>query len=149
VHASPAAVVQRLHEALNRHDLEALVGRFAPDYRSGRPAHPNRGFAGRERVRTNWAAVYAAGPDLRADLPRAAAGGEAAWAEWRWHGRRQDGAPLELRGAVLFGVRDDRIAWGRLYTEAAEAGGAGIDAAVRDLTAARPRGAAGPGSGSW
>lgn len=35
---------------------------------------------------------------------------------------------------TVFGVRNDRIAWQRLYREPVEEAGAGIDAVVNDLT---------------
>ena len=40
-----------------------------------------------------------------------------------------------MAGVIVFGVRDDAIAWARLYVEPVEQAGAGIDAAVRDMTA--------------
>ena len=36
------AVIERLREAMNRHDPDAMVECFDPDYRSEQPAHPNR-----------------------------------------------------------------------------------------------------------
>ena len=42
-----------------------------------------------------------------------------------------------MAGVVIFGLRDDRIAWARLYIEPVEQQGAGIEAAVRDMTAER------------
>ena len=35
-------------------------------------------------------------------------------------------------GVIVAGIRDNRIAWGRLYMEPVEADGADIDAMVRD-----------------
>jgi hypothetical protein len=37
-----------------------------------------------------------------------------------------------MRGVTIFGVRDDRIDWGRLYLEDVE-GGQGIDQAVHHM----------------
>jgi hypothetical protein len=37
-----------------------------------------------------------------------------------------------MRGVTIFGIRDDRIAWGRLYLEDVQAG-QGIDQAVRHM----------------
>ena len=129
------AVIERLHDAINRHDLEAFLACFAPDYRSEQPAHPGRAFAGSEQVRKNWAAFFEGVPDLHAELLGAAAQGDTVWAEWRWRGTRRDGTPLDMRGVTLFGVRDGRLVWGRLYMEEAEAAGADIDATMRHLTA--------------
>jgi ketosteroid isomerase-like protein len=128
-------VVARLHAAMNAHDVEAFVACFAEDYDSAQPAHPDRAFRGREQVRANWSAIFNSVPDFRAELVGATATGETAWSEWRWEGTQTDGERLDMAGVIVFGVRDEAIAWARLYVEPVEEAGAGIDAAVRDMTA--------------
>jgi hypothetical protein len=39
--SSPRGVFERMIGAINRHDLEAMVAYFAPDYRSEQPLHPD------------------------------------------------------------------------------------------------------------
>jgi hypothetical protein len=126
-------VLERLRDAQNRHDLDAFVACFDPDYRSEQPLHPDRAFAGRQQVRANWAEVFAGVPDFHADLLRSAQAGDTGWAEWHWHGTRADGTRLDMRGVTIFGVRGDRIVWGRLYLEDVEAAGQGIDQAVEHM----------------
>jgi ketosteroid isomerase-like protein len=128
-------VVARVHAAMNAHDVEAFVACFAEDYVSAQPAHPDRAFRGREQVRANWSAIFSSVPDFRAELVGVTAAGETAWTEWRWEGTQADGARLDMAGVIVFGVRDEAIAWARLYVEPVEEAGAGIDAAVRDMTA--------------
>ena len=128
-------LVARLQAAMNAHDLEAFVACFAEDYDSVQPAHPDRAFRGREQVRANWSEVFAGVPDFRAELLGVAAAGDTAWSEWHWEGTQSDGGRLDMAGVMVFGVRDDRVAWARLYLEPVEQAGAGIDAAVRDMTA--------------
>src|SRR4051794_40890312 len=130
-------VVRRLHAAMNAHDVEAFVACFAEDYDSAQPAHPDRAFRGREQVRANWSAVFTGVPDFRAELVRVDAVSETVWSEWRWKGTQTDGGRLDMAGVIVLGVRDDRIAWARLYIEEVERTGAGIEAAVRDMTAER------------
>jgi ketosteroid isomerase-like protein len=142
--ADPQATAERLHRAINAHDLEAFVDCFAPDYASEQPAHPDRAFRGRDQVRKNWARIFASIPDLRADLRGAVAAGETVWTEWTWTGTQETGEPFDWSGVILFGVRDGQIAWGRLYMEAVERAGAGIDAAVRRMTG--PTASPGPGA---
>jgi ketosteroid isomerase-like protein len=127
-------VVDRLNAAMNAHDLESLLACFHEDYESEQPAHPDRGFGGREQVRENWSAIFAGVPDFRSELVSAAAEGDIVWSEWRWQGTRSDGTPLDMAGVIICGLRDDRLAWARLYVENVERGGAGIDAAVRRMT---------------
>jgi ketosteroid isomerase-like protein len=127
-------VIERLRDAQNRHDLEAFLACFDPDYRSEQPAHPARAFGGREQVRENWSKIFSSVPDFRADLLASAEDGDAAWAEWRWTGRRADGTPLHMRGVTILGVRGDRIVSGRLYMEPVEEAGPGVGGAVRRMT---------------
>src|SRR3954452_8626143 len=112
MNATPARLVDRLHDAINRHDLEAFLSCFAADYKSEQPAHPNRGFGGREQVRQNWAAIFAAVPDLRANRLRTAQQEDTSCSEWHWHGHRQDGTTLDMRGVILLGEQDGQIIWG-------------------------------------
>ncbi len=128
-------LVTRLHEAMNARDVEAFVACFAEDYDSVQPAHPDRAFRGREQVRANWSAVFSGVPDFRAELIRFTSVGDTTWSEWRWEGTQTDGGRLDMAGVILFGIRDDSVAWARLYIEPVEEAGAGIDAAVRDMTA--------------
>jgi ketosteroid isomerase-like protein len=134
---SPLALLARLDAAMNRHDLAAFVACFAPDYESEQPAHPDRRFRGVEQVQRNWAAMFGGLPDFHSVIVASAAEGERVWVEWQWRGTRADGSRLEMAGVCIFAVRDDRIAWGRLYMQDVEAG-IGIDAAVRALAHSPP-----------
>ena len=70
----PAAMARRLCQATNDHDLAGLVACFAPGYRNITPAHPQRGFTGREQVRKNWEQIFAAIPDLSTEILSSAVG---------------------------------------------------------------------------
>ncbi|CAN5862300.1 hypothetical protein BH23GEM7_BH23GEM7_20470 [soil metagenome] len=133
--AHQQAAIQRLQAAMNEHDLEAFLACFDPEYRSEQPAHPDRAFGGVEQVRKNWSKIFGGIPDFRAELLRHTVDGDTHWAEWRWFGTQPDGVRMELRGVTLFGVEQDRIAWGRLYMEPVKEQGAGIDEAVDEMTA--------------
>jgi hypothetical protein len=112
----PTALVERLLDAQNRHDLDAFVACFDSAYRSEQPVHPERTFSGSDQVRANWGALFAGLADFSTELLRSAQDGDTWWAEWSWRA-----------------TRDDRIAWGRLYMEEVEGAGAGIDETVRRL----------------
>jgi ketosteroid isomerase-like protein len=127
------AVSERLRQAMNVHDLEAHLACIHDDYRSEQPAHPARAFTGRGQVRENWSTLYESMPDFRAELLRLAVVGDEEWAEWIWQGTKEDGTPLEERGVTIFGIRDGRIAWGRLYLEETEREGADITETVRRM----------------
>ena len=123
------SVVERMHEALNRHDLEAFLECIDPGYGSEQPAHPNRGFGGKEQVRKNWSAIFKSFPDFEADLLRHTSEGGTAWSEWHW-----TAMGLNIAGVILMGVENDRIVWARLYMEPVEEDGENIDEAVRGMT---------------
>ena len=141
--SGPEAVVERLLHATNDHDLDALVSCFAMDYRNETPAHPDRGFTGRAQVRRNWEQMFAAVPDLSADVTWIA-DDTAVWSEWEMRGTRRDGEPHLLRGVVIFRVEDGEAAWARFYLEPVEIGGPNTDEAVRQtLTRSGPEGSSG------
>ena len=109
------ALIGRLRDAWNGHDLEAFLDCFDPDYESRQPLLPDLSFRGRDNVRERWSANLAAMPDFRADLLALAIDGDTAWTEWHWHGTRSDGSRRDERGVIVYGIRDGRIATGRLY----------------------------------
>jgi hypothetical protein len=131
---SPQVVIERLHKAQNQHDLDAFVACFAQDYQSEQPLHPDRAFRGREQVRRNWSSIFSEIPDFQSELLRSAVDDETVWAEWHWYGTRATGGRFDWRGVTLFGVRDDCIAWGRLYMEPLQQTGSGINSAVKSMT---------------
>lgn len=127
----PFALVERLRAATNDHDLEALVDCFSADYRNETPAHPERGFTGREQVRRNWEQIFAAIPDITADVLDCVVDGDTAWTEWEHRGTRPDGTAHLMRGVVIFGIAGGRANWARFYLEPVQEGGGTVDAAVR------------------
>jgi hypothetical protein len=110
--------------------ISTLVSCFAVDYRNETPAHPARGFEGREQVRRNWEQIFAAVPDITVEA-RWVADGDTAWSEWEMRGTRRDGSPHLMRGVIIFGVAADEATWARFYLEPVQEGGDNADAAVR------------------
>lgn len=131
---SPMATIDRLVRATNDHDLEGLVDCFEPGHRNETPAHPARGFTGRDQVRANWQQMFAAVPDVHARVLRSAVAGDTAWTEWEMSGTRRDGVAHLMRGVIIFGVPTGgptaRIGWARFYLDVVETGGVTIDLAV-------------------
>jgi ketosteroid isomerase-like protein len=129
--SSAVALIERLKDAVNRHDLESLAGCFAQDFLNETPVHPARSFQGREQVRKNWAQIFAGVPDIEADILGSSVDGVSAWTEWEMRGTRRDGVRHLMRGVSIFGIGDDRFTSVRFYLEPVEDGGAAVDAAVR------------------
>jgi ketosteroid isomerase-like protein len=137
------ALLERLAGAVNRHDLDALEGCFALEYRNETPAHPAQGFAGRAQVRRNWERIFTFVPDITARVLRGCCDGDVVWSEWEMTGTRRDGTGHQMAGVVVFGVRDGKFAWARFYLEPVQVGGADADEAVRQQVRA------GAGRASW
>ena len=126
-------LLDRLQQAVNIHDLDGIVACFAPGYRNETPAHPLRGFEGREQVRTNWARILGGMPDVVATVARRAVDGDVAWSEWEIAGTRPDGIEQTMRGVMIFGVEGDQFVWCRFYLEPVDTCEGGVDGAVGRL----------------
>ena len=130
VHA-PGEMVQRLADATNAHDLEALVGCFSPDYVNETPVHPARGFTGQDQVRRNWEQIFAFVPDLSATVVSRVVDGDRVWSEWEMTGTKPDGSPHLMRGVNIFTVADGVASAARFYLEPVDLAATGVDDAVR------------------
>jgi hypothetical protein len=83
----PDAVLRRLQDATNAHDIEAICACFAPGYRNETPVHPARSFAGSEQVRRNWTQILTSIPDLVAEVGGSAVSGDARECRRSKHGQ--------------------------------------------------------------
>jgi ketosteroid isomerase-like protein len=136
---SSTDVIERLAAAVDRHDLDAIVACFQPDYLNETPVHPRRGFQGSDQVRRNWGQILGAVPDISCERLRTVEAGAAVWTEWDMHGTRVDGSPHHMRGTTIMDVRDGRIASARFYLEPVDEGGPSIDGAVGEHLGAPSR----------
>jgi limonene-1,2-epoxide hydrolase len=130
----PGGVVDRLERATNEHDIDAIVACFATEYRNETPAHPSRGFVGRNQVRNNWEQILHFVPDLTANVLRRAVDGNTVWTEWEQHGTRLDGSEHAMAGVIVFGIENDVVNWARFYLEPVS-DSAGIDETIREQVA--------------
>jgi len=123
----------RVCEATNSHDIDRLVDCFTEDYVNETPAHPERGFHGREQVRRNWTQIFAAIPDITAEVIRSDQVGDTVWSEWEMRGTQLDGAEHLMRGVMVFSLDDDRARALRFYLEPVDRSGLDVDQAVKQL----------------
>jgi ketosteroid isomerase-like protein len=130
-------MVDRLVHATNAHDVDAVAACFAEDYENETPVHPARSFHGRDQVRRNWEQIFGFVPDLRAEVTRTAVDGETVWTEWEMTGTRRDGSAHQMRGIVLFGVREGVAQWARFYLEPVDLTGGTVNDAVREQVVRR------------
>jgi ketosteroid isomerase-like protein len=129
----PRAVIERQHQALNAHDLEALADTFHEDLRSEDYVHPSQSFIGRDQVVRNWQLVISQVPDLKADLVGSAVDGDTVWSEWRMYGTHRGGQMFDVRGVTVSKVREGRIASSRRYLAPIEQGTETVEEYFRKL----------------
>jgi ketosteroid isomerase-like protein len=125
MHTTPAIepvaeLIARLARATNAHDLDAVVSCFADDYVNESPAHPLRSFRGREQVRRNWGRIFAAVPDVQAEMIASVVDQDTAWTEWEHRGTRQDGTGHLMRGVMIFTASEGLLTRVRFYLEPVE-----------------------------
>lgn len=113
--SSPQVVFERMVQAANRLDLDAMVACFAADFRSEQPFHPERNFVGQAGVRKNWSFFFSTIPDFRVEILNEVVVGDTVWAELHYHGTQVDGRKHVTRGVTISGIQGEQIAWSRLY----------------------------------
>ncbi|GAA6619237.1 nuclear transport factor 2 family protein [Scytonema sp. NUACC26] len=114
---SDPSVLIKMETAINAHDIDTFVNCFVNDFVSEQPVHPERNFTGVEQVRKNWTDLFAQVPDLCVELVAHTIAGDIGWSEWLWQGKHTNGTELNMRGVIVVGLRENTIAWARLYME--------------------------------
>jgi ketosteroid isomerase-like protein len=105
--------LQRLLDAFNAHDLDAVMGFFTDDCVLELPRGPHpwgQRFEGREQVRSGLASRFAGIPDVHYGNDRHWVSGNRGCSEWLLTGTTTRGEPIEVQGCDLFEFRDDKIA---------------------------------------
>ena len=106
------AVLERVLDGFNRHDLDAILSCFAEDCVFESPRGPDpwgRRFEGRAQVREGLAARFAGIPDVHYGDGVHFVSDDRGASEWTLTGTTLDGARLELRGCDLWTFRGDEI----------------------------------------
>jgi ketosteroid isomerase-like protein len=131
---TPPPLIERLVEATNAHDLDAMTNCFAPEFVNETPAHPSRSFRGRDQMRRNWSQIFRAVPDIVTEAVRSTVDAEGSvWVEWDFKGTFIDGSPRRMRGVSIFGLEQGRFAWVRFYLEPVQIDGITADTAVQHV----------------
>jgi hypothetical protein len=99
----PDVVVQRQVEAYNDHDLDAFLACY-DDATVIRDGEGRVVMAGREQLRERYGALFAAHPDMHADIESRMVAGE--WVVDQEHVRAET---REVRAIVAYRVHDGRI----------------------------------------
>jgi ketosteroid isomerase-like protein len=110
--ASKLAVLERVLDGFNGHDLDAIMSCFADDCVFESPRGPDpwgRRFTGRADVRKGLGMRFRTIPDVHYEGAGDFVSGERAASEWTLTGTTVDGERLEVRGCDLWTFRGDEI----------------------------------------
>ena len=105
--------LQRLLDAFNAHDLDAVMSFFTEDCVLEMPRGPHpwgRRFEGWQAVRSGLASRFAGIPDVHYGDDRHWVNGDRGCSEWLLTGTTTQGERVEVRGCDLFEFRGDKIA---------------------------------------
>ncbi|HXG75825.1 MAG TPA: nuclear transport factor 2 family protein [Gaiellaceae bacterium] len=110
--SSKLAVLGRMLDAFNRHDLDAIMSLFVDDCVFESPRGPDpwgRRFEGKPAVAEGLAARFTGIPDVTYESHGDFVAGERGASEWTLRGTTVDGSSLEVRGCDLWTFRGDEI----------------------------------------
>jgi len=110
--ASKQAVLERMLDAFNRHDLDAIMLLFVDDCVFESPRGPDpwgRRFVGRADVRDGLGARFRGIPDVQYESGGDFVSGVRGVSEWTLTGTTVEGERLEVRGCDLWTFRGDEI----------------------------------------
>jgi ketosteroid isomerase-like protein len=109
---SRMAVLERMLDGFNEHDLDGIMSLFADDCVFESPRGPDpwgRRFEGKEEVAEGLAARFTGIPDVSYQGHGDFVCGERGVSEWTLRGTTVDGQRLEVRGCDIWTFRDDQI----------------------------------------
>jgi ketosteroid isomerase-like protein len=111
-HDEAIETLRAITTAFDRHDLEAILARFADDAVFEAPRGPDRWgqrFVGRQAIREAFAARFSGIPDIRYQDDAHFADGDRGASEWTLSGTTTTGQRVEVRGCDLWTFRDGKI----------------------------------------
>lgn len=105
--------LDRLFEAFNRHDADAVMACFASDavfFAAAGPEAVGRRIEGRDAIRAAFVAVWTAMPDVRWTVRASRVHEGGGLTEWLFTGTTADGRRTEVEGVDLFTFDGDLVA---------------------------------------
>jgi ketosteroid isomerase-like protein len=103
-------LLKQVLEAFNRHDVEAIMSRFAGDCVFESPRGPDpwgRRFVGKDDVRRGLMARFEGIPDVHYSDDDHFVSGSRGVSEWTIRGTTVEGERIEVRGCDLWTFGDD------------------------------------------
>jgi ketosteroid isomerase-like protein len=109
---STLAVVNAFNEALNRHDIDAVMSLMTEDcvFENTYPSPDGERYVGQAAVRGFWEKLIDSSPSAYFELEELFAHGDRATQRWRYTWTNEDGARGHIRGVDVFAIHDGKIA---------------------------------------
>jgi ketosteroid isomerase-like protein len=106
-----ATTVERFNDALNAHDIDAVMALMTDDcvFENTFPAPDGERYQGQAAVREFWEQLIAGSPNAHFDGEELVALGDRCVVRWRYSWNNPDGQG-HIRGIDLFKIRDGKIA---------------------------------------
>lgn len=111
LNAQTTSVVERFNDALNAHDIDAVMALMTDDciFENTFPAPDGERYDGQGPVRGFWEQLIAGSPNAHFECEELVAMGDRCVVRWRYTWSNADGDG-HIRGIDLFKVRDGKIA---------------------------------------
>lgn len=110
--AATVDTVERFNDALNRHDVDAVMALMTEDcvFENTSPQPDGERYEGQSAVRAFWEQMLHASPNARFETEEFFACGDRCAARWRYFYSGADGTSGHIRGVDVFRVRDGKVA---------------------------------------
>ena len=110
--AATISVVTQFNDALNRHDVDALMTLMTEDcaFENTYPPPDGERYEGQNAVRGFWESMLRSSPDARFDTEEMFAVDDRCTVRWRYHYTDDAGTAHHIRGVDVFRVRDGKVA---------------------------------------
>ncbi|MBW6394463.1 nuclear transport factor 2 family protein [Thermus sp. SYSU G05001] len=103
--------VRRFNEAINRHDVDAVMAAMTEDcvFENTYPPPDGARYEGQAAVRSVWERFFVANPDAHFEVEEMFAVADRCVVRWIYR-KTKEGRPWYLRGVDVFRVRDGKVA---------------------------------------
>jgi len=110
--AESQAVVERFNDALNAHDIDAVMALMTDDclFENTYPSPDGERYEGQAPIRRFWEKLIEGSPHAHFAAEELFATGDRVVVRWRYTWKGDDGIEGHVRGVDLFRVRDGKVA---------------------------------------
>lgn len=106
------AIIQRFHDAFNRHDVDAIMAAMTDDcaFENTYPPPDGERFVGQAVIRGFWERLFSESPQAVFEIEELFATEDRGVIRWHYRWVSADGTSGHIRGVDIFRVRDAKIA---------------------------------------